>query len=229
MDINQFFDKIYCINLERRRDRWEQATAQFDRAGITNYHRFSAIESANGWEGCRDSHLAIIREARDRNYDNVLIFEDDVQLARNFRRKFAKALIQVQDTPWDMLYLGGNLHGPQTPVQRSSIWYKVTSVLTTHAYAIGRRVFDKVLAEAPEMEPRSGYLRSRAIDVFYANEIGPHYEVLMAHPMFCIQRDDYSDIERTTMSYRDQIRGIKHPGVLRRLLGSIRQLPGFGR
>ena len=119
MDINNFFDRICCINLDRRRDRWEQAKNQFDHAGITNYQRFSAIESENGWEGCRDSHLAIIREARDREFDRVLIFEDDFQFVRGFRRRFDTALTEIQSVAWDMLYLGGNLHGPQTPTKRS--------------------------------------------------------------------------------------------------------------
>ena len=47
-----------------------------------NVRRFSAIdrpEPGKGIVGCTCSHLAVLREARERNYSSVLIFEDDFE------------------------------------------------------------------------------------------------------------------------------------------------------
>lgn len=41
---NTYFDKIFVINLDHRKDRWEKVQEQFEKMGITNYERFSAIK-----------------------------------------------------------------------------------------------------------------------------------------------------------------------------------------
>ena len=43
-----FFDEIYCINLDKRVDRWNSAKEQFKKLGIDNkVKRFSAVECDN--------------------------------------------------------------------------------------------------------------------------------------------------------------------------------------
>lgn len=42
-NINDFFDRIYVLNLDRRPDRWEKMKAQADKHGI-NIHRFPAVD-----------------------------------------------------------------------------------------------------------------------------------------------------------------------------------------
>lgn len=62
-----YFDAIYCINLDRRTDRWETVQREFDKVGIRErVVRFSAIETPeNGAIGCLLSHRAIIQKAQD--------------------------------------------------------------------------------------------------------------------------------------------------------------------
>ena len=43
MKINDYFDKIICINLDKRPDRWREVQSQFKKAGIS-VQRFSAID-----------------------------------------------------------------------------------------------------------------------------------------------------------------------------------------
>ena len=39
-----YFDKIFCINLDSRPDRWEQVQKEFDKVGILDrVERFSAL------------------------------------------------------------------------------------------------------------------------------------------------------------------------------------------
>ncbi len=58
--LDTFFDKIYCINLDERQDRWVSAKKEFELIGVSNYERFSAIKNDIGHIGCRDSHIEVI-------------------------------------------------------------------------------------------------------------------------------------------------------------------------
>ena len=60
-----FFDAIFCINLDKRPDRWIHAQEQFKKIGILDkVKRFSAIERKDGRLGCIKSHLEIIKYAQ---------------------------------------------------------------------------------------------------------------------------------------------------------------------
>jgi GR25 family glycosyltransferase involved in LPS biosynthesis len=44
---------------------------------FNTFDRFNAIKLANGRVGCSMSHLRCLQLAKDRNYDHLLICEDD--------------------------------------------------------------------------------------------------------------------------------------------------------
>jgi len=74
---NEFIDKIIYINLNKRTDRKEQIEKELNSFGL-NYERFEAIETRGfGSVGCGLSHLAVLKLAKERNYENILILEDD--------------------------------------------------------------------------------------------------------------------------------------------------------
>lgn len=37
MDILKYFDKVYCVNMDKRPDRWEQAKKEFKKLGIEDH------------------------------------------------------------------------------------------------------------------------------------------------------------------------------------------------
>lgn len=69
-------DKIIYINLEKRTDRKEQIESQLNAFELP-YERFNAVSHALGMVGCSYSHLNVLKLAKERNYKNVLILEDD--------------------------------------------------------------------------------------------------------------------------------------------------------
>jgi GR25 family glycosyltransferase involved in LPS biosynthesis len=76
-----FFDHIYCINLDKRKDRWEEVQKEFESVGIADkVQRFSAIENTDGRVGVIQSNLALIKMAKENNWDNIMVFEDDAKL-----------------------------------------------------------------------------------------------------------------------------------------------------
>ena len=105
-----FFDEIYCINLERRTDRWKQCKSEFDKIGITDkLIRFKAFDNKeNPKKGCYDSHLSVIKLAYERKLKNVLIFEDNVAFLKRYDdKKLKRAIDSLNKTDREFFYLGG--------------------------------------------------------------------------------------------------------------------------
>ena len=44
MVLTDYFDKVYCINLDRRLDRWIKVSEIFKKNRFTNIERFPAID-----------------------------------------------------------------------------------------------------------------------------------------------------------------------------------------
>ena len=88
--INNFFDKVYVINLKSREDRLKQCKSELDKHGI-DYIIFDAIKGSGpvgkirlpGLVGCLLSHVEILKKAASENLNNVFIFEDDVRIINN--------------------------------------------------------------------------------------------------------------------------------------------------
>lgn len=150
MNLNDFFRHKVCINLERRRDRWESVSARFARHDIRHVERFAAFDwkalsVPPGWNdvpgayGCLLSHLEVVREARRRRAPSVLIFEDDVVFADDLHEKFSHAARQLPPR-WDMILFGGS-HW-QEPSKVSENVFRARATAATHAYALNQTLYD---------------------------------------------------------------------------------------
>jgi GR25 family glycosyltransferase involved in LPS biosynthesis len=191
-NLNDYFEKIYLINLDSRPDRFEKADQELKKADI-KYSRYPAksitYEDINlkycklfenkekkyiaGACGCRLSHLSIILEAKKNKYKNILIFEDDVKISPDIHEVFYSGLQQLKDEGFnfDMLYFGGwYQHGGY--YKNGSKWYqeyigpnvlKLKGAMTTLAYALNESVYDFILKNA--------LISGREIDLFYYEEM----------------------------------------------------------
>jgi GR25 family glycosyltransferase involved in LPS biosynthesis len=160
MLLNNLFPHKFCINLDRRTDRWERVQTEFARHGIDDVRRFSARDGnalilPSHWKhtagayGCLLSHLDVVREACELGHDSVLIFEDDAVFDAEFKTKFASFVAELP-SDWDMLYFGA-LHKDQ-PARVSDHVYRITKANSTYAYALKRTVFDAFV----ELNARAG-------------------------------------------------------------------------
>ena len=71
--------KVFYINLKTRPDRKAEIEDELQNFGL-EAERFEAIQTPDfGIYGCGLSHLAVLKLAKERNYPNVLILEDDFQ------------------------------------------------------------------------------------------------------------------------------------------------------
>ena len=124
MNINTYFDKIFYINLAKDVNRNDSILTQFNKFDITNFERVEAtsyieVPDRNLWRnfnksddkyvlgqlGCRASHLEVVKIAKERSYNKILIFEDDIQILEN-----PSQLLSINENilnDWDFFYFGG--------------------------------------------------------------------------------------------------------------------------
>jgi GR25 family glycosyltransferase involved in LPS biosynthesis len=170
MKLDKYFDKIYYINLRKDIDRNENMLKQFHEFDITNFKRIEGtvlktIPNPHYWRnfnerflnvkyilgslGCRNSHLRIMEDALNSNYNQILVFEDDVVFTQDPNKLLANNINNLSS--WDMIYFGGVIEAHRS------------QIVCAHAYALNR----KLIEETYYMLPSSGM----EVDNFYAKII----------------------------------------------------------
>lgn len=207
---NNFFKAAYVINVAARKDRREQFESMVSQLNIGEITRFEAIrDHADGAWGCAQSHMAIIRMAKEQGLENVLIFEDDCLLSNTFESTINSTLSQLMSHRWDFFYIGARLIAParlETPNLA-----RIIGAYTTHAYAISHTMYDEILAY--------DHKKYKAIDVLYSfltrhnNSFGDSF---CMYPIGAYQRAGVSDLIGGHVDYKDLLDWsfrdcIKHP------------------
>ena len=137
-------DKIYYINLNKRTDRREQIEKGLNEFGL-KYERFEAIETHGfGIHGCGLSHLAVFKLAKENNYENVLILEDDFTFLVS-KVEFEQELTSFFDLklPFDVLMLSYNLN--QGEDTEYGFINKVKDAQTASGYLVNKHYYDTLI------------------------------------------------------------------------------------
>lgn len=185
MTLNDYFDKIICINLDKRTDKWAGCLAQFEKYGLT-VERFSGHDRSEGWgnDGCTASHRGVLELICHHKWKRTLILEDDfVVIEPDFQKLFSQFIVEVPEK-WEMLYLGG--HYSCKPKRRINTHViEIERMLTTSSYAVTYEFAKKVVT----------YIFGGAIDSSYFkyHEQGNCY---IFQPRFMAQRESFSDIQQ---------------------------------
>jgi GR25 family glycosyltransferase involved in LPS biosynthesis len=136
MKINEFFDKVVVINLDRRTDRMEQLVPQLKELGI-EYERFSAVDgkelNISPIIAGTMSHVQVLKKYKDQK---ILVLEDDALFVDDFNEKFEEVM-QTLPIVWDIFYLGALLPkntGKVTPVNEH--WTRQVLTTGSQAYCI---------------------------------------------------------------------------------------------
>lgn len=128
-------DKIYLVNLKRRKERLEKMRKMFDLLGVEyslleatdgqeledlpmnlkKYHILDGYEDPitkrpmkNGEIGCFLSHYRIWQDVVKMNYKKVIVFEDDLRFSHNGLTRIKEILqdLEASGKSWDLIYLG---------------------------------------------------------------------------------------------------------------------------
>lgn len=197
--INDFFDKIYCLNLDSRTDRWQHCEQQFHKHDLS-VERVSAINGhklnlhipgvKTGAIGCSLSHQLAVRLAKQNRYDSVMVLEDDVEFADNLQQQFSEYIKQIP-VNWDIIYLGGNHQVKPEPISENVS--RIRFSYAAHAVAFRHTVYDLLLDLSSNLH--------NPVDVAYAHA-QYNSNAFVFTPHLAWQRDSYSDIEQTEVSYQ---------------------------
>jgi GR25 family glycosyltransferase involved in LPS biosynthesis len=140
MTIDEYFDRIFVINLDSRPDRWQSCLHEFARHGIRRFERFRAYHrplvegEPNGNFGCTASHRAILEIVAYHRWPRVLVLEDDFMILHgDFQERFSSMLPEVP--PYDMLYLGGH-YAEKAQAKVSEHVIRINGMHTTSSYGI---------------------------------------------------------------------------------------------
>ena len=131
-------DHVYCINLPRSTDRRTLMEKEFLRENI-DVEFFDACDGGDdGTFGCAQSHINIWRDIVKNGYENALIFEDDINLAHNFKKELE--LLEEPDA-WDVLYLYSFCEIPGRAYNKNFIHGKNLSMA---GYIISKRCAERL-------------------------------------------------------------------------------------
>lgn len=192
---------IFYINLEHRTDRKEHVETELNKIGIKGM-RFNAIKMENGAIGCSMSHLKLLQEAANNNWNHIMIVEDDITFldAELFKNQINKFL--QTHNKWDVVLLAGNNMPPYENIDDTCI--KVSRCQTTTGYLVNGH-YIKILLQNVKMGLTNllSYPKEKAkfaIDKFWfvLQQESNWYLII---PPTVIQREDYSDIEKRTINY----------------------------
>lgn len=193
-------DKIYCINLDRRPDRWKQADAEFKKHNL-QVERFSAVDGhalpgkehltlKPGLYGCTASHYLVIERAKYLRLKVIMVFEDDAVLHPDFNNRLELLLADLPED-WHMVQLGGS-HREAPTALPGTTYMRANKTLTSHGYIIRETLYERMLAKLKPMQT--------PVDCVFA-ELQPNNKIYIPDPPLAWQRGGFSDIENRVMDY----------------------------
>ena len=149
------FDKVYCVNLDKRPDRLENFKNQVEKYDLGNFEIFKAIDGKNldmsefktklrpGELGLILTIINIVKICKSNNYENVLIVEDDCEF--NNEINFIDSYFEKLPSDWDMTFLhdGCNMHASN--IRPDIIWYKEIYSRTVCSYMLTLETAKKIV------------------------------------------------------------------------------------
>jgi len=205
-----FFERIYCINLKERTDKWNQCLSEFDKLNVKDkVIKFDALRFVGElppqyrWFniracGCTASHREIIKICYNENVKNVLILEDDVEFYNDPIKNLDLALSELINHDWDIFYLGMSPTNEkhEKPLERiSPNLLKVNCALTTHAIAYNNSSYKILLDSIPEgLDIIPWQMQNESYDGFLMRHFLSKNKAFCSNEYLATQRESFSDI-----------------------------------
>lgn len=188
----------FCINLDKRTDRWEACKREFQKVGITGVERISAYDGSR----INDNTLSInkgiyalalttrdlLLRAKRENYSEIVLFEDDIYFTDNFNEKCEEYLSNIENNynNWSILYFGVLNH--QQPLDVGNNIFKLRGSTSAHAMIIKYEMYDVIL------DRFDTEIKTKPNDMIYV-DLQKEYHTYCRLPSICVQRRSFSNIE----------------------------------
>ncbi len=209
--LSEAFGLVRVIHLPDRKDRFREVSAQvealgmrFGEGGVELYTATRPAEVAGfpslGSHGCFLSHLDILRDARDRGVESVLVAEDDFEVPAREAQRIGALAAALREQAWGFAYLGHIEELPAAEAGAAPDFCAFTgAVRQAHLFAVHQDVLPGLVAYLegclvrPPGDPVGGPMD---VDGAYTMYRAAHPEVvtLLARPSMAGQRSSRSDI-----------------------------------
>jgi GR25 family glycosyltransferase involved in LPS biosynthesis len=191
----------FCINLDRRPDRWKQVQKEFEKIGwlakrwsAKQYEKSPYDSMEAGAAGVLDSHREIWRRALDSNLEIVAIFEDDVIFSGDFTEVYSEA---VKELPSDWLCWHLHTSGIRQSNESKPIGRYINSLAThgwgAHGYILKRPCLETLVSYKTIVQQRVDTILTLGLKSAGVQPYGtiPKYTL-------CFQSGEDSDIAETS-------------------------------
>ena len=183
----------YVINLDERKDRYNNIIKYFEAYDIPLY-----------------SHISVIKMAKEKNLPSVLILEDDCKPTKHFKNWFLiQKWLEKNRESWD-IFIGGNIYygfwtndkesiEPVCTIENEIKLYK-GKVAAFHFYYVNSKAYDKMI----EWETYISNKSSEWIPI----DLWPDKQKMTSIscvPYLAFQEENYSNIENGIRSYDAQM------------------------
>ena len=211
---------IYCINLDSRPDRWQEALSSYAQAGVPMERIIrvpATIDSQFGALGCTKSHVRAVCDfltCQDTQY--ALILEDDFDFLRSWQ-ELMQTIDQMttERIDWDVVLLTGTAT-LAIPTALPDVRRALESQ-SAAGYLIRRNYAPEILScyaeTIPHMEffrhvePKTWTTSRLAIDMVWKT-LQRKDRWFIPTPAFGHQRPSFSDIEKQFADYSDITFGV---------------------
>lgn len=199
------FDIIpkFVINLERRTDRLEAVTKEFEYMGWA-FERFNAVDT-NSYEGCARSHQEVAKIILERGYEYAMVFEDDI-----FFMPYAKKLIplieeELNSNEWYFFHLAPSIHRPLNKFSENLVDLttlppkdpvKHRGIFGTSGFVLTRKACEYIVEWDTNKVIENSH-RQVPIDEFLNRGVYPNIQSFSATLPLVVQKPDFSDINGT--------------------------------
>jgi GR25 family glycosyltransferase involved in LPS biosynthesis len=165
---------IVVISLERAQERRERIKDQLaklnldavvmdavDGQNLSYSEKNKFIKSPGGWRdgeqfmpgeiGCIMSTIKAVRIAREKNWDYIILMDDDIVLSEDFE-KGLNFLFKIVPSDWQHIFLGGHIYMSPAPVIQPSVIPTYFKVSGSYCYILKKSAYNFFLDELCSFE-----------------------------------------------------------------------------
>jgi len=191
----EFIDRVIYINLEHRQDRRDIMTKFFEdvKIPLEKVVRFPGIKRSYGQLGAVESHMHVLKLAKQNGWKNTLVMEDDLEIF-DFEEGYKKLEELVKLPKWDVIMLCGQYWKFDFP--------RIYTAVNCGAYLVNENYIDTLLknriVSVNSLKGGFGFNfmnRKFNADVSWQElqKVDTWYGI---HPCLCRQVDGFSDINQ---------------------------------
>ena len=188
--MHNYFQEIYCINIEEELGKWKQFKNEFIKNNLDwKIKRFGAIKNKVRGKGASLSHLELIKIAHTNKFEHIFIFEDDTKFI-DWNLNYLEDAINHLPSDWQIFNIGYNICANENQLKYQQISKNLIKVekgcdlRSNNAYAINNNAFEYIIREYSRFfEQWKEHKFKWHLDLWFAQNFDRYCLV----PLMCVQ------------------------------------------